>query len=241
VAQIPNKPADISQYFDIENSQALWFELTNLIMGAEADLHLAHMFKALEPPKEPSFGDDIANGDLYYLHSRKMDLLNLSVYALIKVEDLIFRLFHESLGGNLVDTTRPDWEVSQLRRDKIEKGLESKRASGALSQTAFDAITHALTIPRNAANAHISRDYRNRMTHHVRPSVDYAMFFSPLESRKGQEFTDAHGKVIRKVFNIPATRPVNYQFANLYAAFSDYLDASVAMLQALTCIDILWR
>ncbi len=237
----PNKPADMSQYFDIENSQAMWFELTNLIMGAEADLNLALMFKALEPAKEPSFGDDIAIGDLYYLHSRKMDLLNQSVYALIKVQDLVFRLLHESLGGDLVDTNRPDWETTQLRRDKIEKGLEAKRASGVLSQTTFDAVTQALAIPKSAPNAQTSRDYRNRMTHHVRPSVDYAMFFSSLESRKGQEFTDSQGRVVRRVFNLLAKPPVDYQFADLYAAFSDYLDAVVAMLQALSQIDILRR
>ena len=239
--KFPNKPADMSQYFNIENSQAMWFELANLIMGAEADLHLAQMFKALEPSKEPSFGDDIAIGDLYYVHSRKMDLLNQSVYALIKVQDLVFRLLHESLGGDLVDTTRPDWETTQLRRDKIEKGLVAKRSSGALSQPTFDAITQALAIPKNAANAQTSRDYRNRMTHHVRPSVDYAMFFSSLESRKGQEFTDSQGKVVRRVFNIMAKPPVDYRFGDLYAAFLDYLDAVVAMLQALTRIDILWR
>jgi hypothetical protein len=199
------------------------------------------MFKALEPAKEPPFGDDVAIGDLYYLHSRKMDLLNQSVYALIKVQDLVFRLLHESLGGDLVDTTRPDWETTQMRRDKIEKGVEAKRAGGAFSQATFDAITQALAIPKNAANAQTSRDYRNRFTHHVRPSVDYAMFFSSLESRKGQEFTDSEGKVVRTIFNLMTKPAVDYQFADLYAAFSDYLDAVVAMLQALTRIDILWR
>jgi hypothetical protein len=219
----------------------MWFELTNLIMGAEADLYLAQMFKSLEPAKEPAFGDDVAISDVYYLHSRKMDLLNQSVYALIKIQDLVFRLLHESLGGDLVDTTKPDWVTTHLRRDKVEKGLEAKRASGALSQANFDAITQSLAIPKSATNAQTCRDYRNRMTHHVRPSVDYPMFFSSLESRKGQEFTDSQGRVVRRVFNIMAKPPVDYQFADLYAAFSDYLGAVVAMLQALTRVDLLWR
>jgi hypothetical protein len=57
-----------------------------------------------------------------------------------------------------------DWETTQLRRDRVEKGLEAKRASGALSQATFDAITQALAIPKNAPNAQTSRGYTNRMT-----------------------------------------------------------------------------
>ncbi len=237
----PNQPAGLEQFFDIQNSQAMWLEVANLIMGAEADLNLAQTFKLLEPPQEPSFDDEIAINDLYYVHNRKMDLLNQSVYALIKVLDLVFRLLHESLGGDLVDTSKPDWETTQLRRDIVEKGREAKRAGGKRSQAKFDAIIQAPAIPKNAPNAQTSRAYRNRMTHHIRPSVDYPMFFSSLESRKGQEFRNAQGKVIRRVFTMSARRSVDYRFGDLYAAFSDYLDAVVAMLQSLSQIDILRR
>jgi hypothetical protein len=237
----PNQPAGLEQFFDIQNSQAMWLELTSLIMGAEADLNLAQTFKLLEPPQEPSFKDEIAINNLYYVHSRKMDLLNQSVYALIKVQDLVFRLLHESLGGDLVDTSKPDWETTQLRYPQVKKGLEAKRSGGALLQAKFDAITQALAIPENAPNAQTSRAYRNRMTHHIRPSVDYPMFFSSLESRKGQEVRDAQGKVVRRVFTVRARPPLDYRFGDLYAAFSDYLDAVVAMLQALSQIDILRR
>ena len=50
----------VDKYFDIQNSQALWLELANLIMGAEGDLILAVAFKALEPAQEPSFDDNAA-------------------------------------------------------------------------------------------------------------------------------------------------------------------------------------
>jgi len=39
-----------------------------------------------------------------------MSLLNQAVQDLIKVQDLVNRLLHESLGGNLVDTAKDDWE-----------------------------------------------------------------------------------------------------------------------------------
>jgi hypothetical protein len=170
-----------------------------------------------------------------------MDLLNQSVYALIKVQDLVYRLLHESLGGDLVDTSTPDWENTQLRREIVEKGLEAKRSSGLLSQANCGAITRALAIPAKAPNAQTSRAYRNRMTHHIRPSVDYPMFFSSMESRKAQEFRNAQGKIIRRVFSLSARPPVDYRFGDLYTAFSDYLDAVVAMLQTLSQIDILRR
>jgi hypothetical protein len=56
----PGKPTGFDKYFDIQNSQALWLELANLIMGAEGDLILAVAFKALEPAQEPSFDDNAA-------------------------------------------------------------------------------------------------------------------------------------------------------------------------------------
>jgi hypothetical protein len=97
--KFPNRPAGLERYFDIQNSQAVWLELANLIMGAEANLILAQTFKALEPAQEPTFDNAIAISDLYYLHSRKMSLLNQSVRDLIKVHEIVYRLLHESFGS----------------------------------------------------------------------------------------------------------------------------------------------
>jgi hypothetical protein len=130
--EFPNKPSPIQHYFDVQNSQAMWTELAHLVMGAEADLILAEAFKSLEPTQEPSFEDEAAINDLYYLHDRKMNLLSQAVHALIKVQDMIYRLLHESLGGDLIDTSTPDWEETQLRRTPILKGLEAKHAGGQL-------------------------------------------------------------------------------------------------------------
>jgi len=77
--------------------------------------------------------------------------------------------------------------------------------------------------------------------HHIRPSVDYAWLFSSLEPRGGEEIKNAHGKVIAKVQSGFSTPPVQYRFQDLYAAFSEYLDALVAMLQDFSRIDILRR
>lgn len=238
---VSRRPAGMHEYFDVRNSQTVWLELSNLVMGVEGDLILAQAFKALEPPVEPPFDDQAALNDLYNIHDRKMSLLNQSVHGLIKVQGLVNRLLHESLGGDLVDSSQPDWERTQLTRANIRKGLIKKRAVGLLSQTDFRLINQALEIPRTIPKGGITRSYRNKLEHHVRPSVDYPKFFSTLESRVGEDIRDAAGKIIGKKHTLGARPPVDYSFGDLHPAFSEYLDAIVAMLQKLSEIDILRR
>lgn len=237
----PRQPASFTKYLDIQNSQAVWFELTNLIMGVEGHLALAKAFKALEPSQEPPFDDDAALNDLFYIHGRKISLLNQAVHDLIKVQDLVNRLLHESLGGDLVDATKPNWEQTQLIRANVETGLKSKLSAGLLSQTDFDEIDDALKIPKRTPKAKIALDYRNRLTHHIRPSVDHSIFFSAIQSRAAVEVKDAQGKRIGSQIAIKASPPIEYRFQDLHAAFSEYLAAVVAMLHKLSRVDILRR
>jgi hypothetical protein len=169
-----------------------------------------------------------------------MTSLNQSVHAVIKVQYIVNRLLHESLGGDLVDGSKQNWEKS-LARYEVEKQLEARRAAGEVSQANSDAITQALAIPKNTPKGQIALAYRNRLAHHIRPSVDYWKFFSSLQSRAGQEVKDAQGKVLRTTWRIPTKPSVEYRFEELYAASSEYLDAIVAMLEKLSKIDILRR
>jgi hypothetical protein len=239
--QFPESKVDFSQWFDVLNSQSLWLELSNLVRGIEHDLEMARAFKELEPAEEPPFEDDAAINNLHFLHTRKMEALDRAVYELIKVQDLVNRLLHESLGGDLVDTSKPDWERNQLTRDKVEKGLEAKRAAGALSQSVFDAIMAALQIPRNTPHGNIARTYRRKLMHHIHPSVDYAIFFTGLESREGEAIMDANGKVKGRRYDLLARPPVQYHFADLHASLTESLDAIVSMLQKLSEIEVLRR
>jgi|SRR5581483_10424573 len=239
--KFPKSKIDFSEWFDVQNAQSLWRELSNLIRGIEYDLEMARAFKELEPAEPPPLEDDAAINNLWFLHDRKMNALDRAIYELIKVQNLVDRLLHESLGGDLVNTAKSDWERNQLTRDNIEKGLEEKRASGALSQSDFDAITTALQIPRNTPHGDVALKYRRRLMHHVHPSVDYATFFSGLEPREGEAVTDAGGKIVGRRFSIRAHPPVQYQFHDLHASLIEYLDAVVAMLQKLSEIEILHR
>jgi hypothetical protein len=231
---------DFTNYFNIQNSQAVWFELTNLVMGVEGHLSLAKAFKAVEPPREPSFDDNSALNELFYVHSRKMSSLNQAVQDLIKVQDLVNRLLHESLGGDFVDTTKDDWERS-LTRKKVKEGLELKRSAGELAQPDFDAISEALEIPKRTPKGEIAQVYRNRLAHRIRPSVDYSTFYSYLEPRASAEVRDAQGNLIGMNISIKSRPPIEYRFQDLHAAFSEYLDAIVTMLEKLSQIEILRR
>src|ERR1700721_285157 len=137
---------DLTDYFDVRNSQSLWLELSNLVRGIEYDLEMARAFKELETAQEPDLEDDASINRLYFLHDRKMTALDRAVYELVKVQEIVNRLLHESLGGDLVDTSKPDWERNQLTRDNVEKGLEARRAAAALSQSHSDAIKAALKV-----------------------------------------------------------------------------------------------
>lgn len=145
------------------------------------------------PPQEPDFNDSAALNRLYYIHDKKMALLNQAVYALIKVQDLVDRLLHESLGGDVVDTSNPDWEEDNLKRVTVLKGLDRKRTMGELSSADFMAISNAFQAAKNTQKRDLTKSYRNRLMHHVRPSVDYAMFYAYVNSRLGTEIRDQQG------------------------------------------------
>ena len=104
------KPASITRFFDIRNAQTMWLELSNLIIGAEADLALAQAFKALEPAQEPQFEDSVAINDLYFIHDRKMNLLNTAVWALICRWQHCLSKTVISVGG----TNEKDWLHDQI-------------------------------------------------------------------------------------------------------------------------------
>ena len=76
------------------------------------------------------------------------------------------------------------WERDELNRKNVKRGLKSKLASGAISQAQFDAIMDALEIPKKHPKTDTALSYRNRLSHHPRPSVDYRCSF--LRSNHGK-------------------------------------------------------
>jgi hypothetical protein len=130
----------------------------------------------------------------------------------------------------------PDVGATVESELKMEIPVKSKLSSGRLSHTDFDAITAALEIPKSAPKADIALSYRNKLVHHIRPSVD-----SFLQSRTSAEVRDAEGKLIGMNIAIYSRPAVEYRFQELHAAFSEYLDAMVLMLEKLSKIEIVGR
>src|SRR5260370_6145836 len=239
--EFPKRRIELSEYFEVRNVQSLWLELSNLIRDIEQSLDIAQAFKQFESPQEPPFEDDEAINDLYFIHDRKMAALDRAAYELIKVQEIVNCLLHANLGGDLVDSTKPDWDRTQLRRSNVEIGLQAKFAAGTISKSDFDAITGALQISKNTPHGDIAKTYRRKLMHHIKPSVDYSIFFSGLESREGEELTNARGDVIGRHHVLRSRPPVQYRFADLHASLTEYLDAVVTMLQKLSEIEILRR
>jgi hypothetical protein len=140
-----------------------------------------------------------------------------------------------------VDTSKPGWEEDNLKRVTVLKGLDRKRTMAELSSADFIAISNALQLAKNTQKRDLAKSYRNRLMHHVRPSVDYAMFYAYVNSRLGTEIRDQQGNVIGRRHTVLRRPPVQYRFEELLAAFKKYLTSVVAMLQALSEIELLRR
>ena len=80
--------------------------------------------------------------------------------------------------------------------------------------------------------------YRNRLTHRIRPSVDYSELFTEVEERAGQPIIDPiTGKEKGRVYPLRGgkSKP-EFLFADLYAALVDYMGYVADMLKALKAI-----
>ena len=237
----PSASYDFSAIDDVRNSRELWRELSNLVLAVEHDLADALSYKGLEPPEQPPFEDSDGMNHLHYLHRRKMEYFNRCVYDLIKVQDLVNRLLHEALGGNLVRTDRPEWEQYELNRKNVNKGLSRKVEAGEMPQSDRQLIDEALRIPDETAGIETVVRYRNRLTHHVSPAVDYACFYAKPHSRDFKPLYDESGDITSWSRIFYETLPADYSFTTLHAVYTEYLSAVVTMLDQLSSIPMLHR
>src|ERR1700737_3211427 len=86
------RPSDPMAFIDRFNVPALWLEIRNTFTDLRYVLAQAKAYKDLEPPSSlPS-----SNRLCAYLHFEKMYRLNLAVFQLVKIQDLVVRLLQES-------------------------------------------------------------------------------------------------------------------------------------------------
>ncbi|SRR5260370_15015006 len=184
-------PSDPMAFIDLFNKTAVWLEISNTFTDLRHVLAQAKAYKDLEPPNTKPTTDSLCA----HLHFEKMYRLNLGVFQLVKIQDLIVRLLHESFSGKLitVDFDDEDWEKT-LRLKDAKKGLKAFADNGNLSNKDYQAILAALDLPSKSPYQDTVIRYRNRLTHRIRPSVDYAELFTDLQDRAGQVMKDASGK-----------------------------------------------
>jgi hypothetical protein len=239
--KFPSGYHEIAEMDDIHNSRELWRELTNSVLGIEHDLADAEGYKNLEPHAAPDFNDEEGVERLFYLHRRKMEHFNRAVCHLVKVQELVNRLLHEGLGGDLVNTASSQWEKEELRRSNVKKGLERKAFDNALTDEDHKAIAEALDLPEKVSCRNMVINYRNRLLHHVNPSVDYSMFHCKPRSRRWESVRDSDGKITSWVRAVVAMPAPDFTFASLHAAHKEYFESVVEMLDRLSKISVVHR
>lgn len=229
----PQRRIDFSQWWNVRNTENLWLEITNTLADVRFLLSQARAYKALEPTAVSASrkGEQLK----YYAHFGKMYHLNLSVFSLVKIQDLIVRLLFENFGGTLiaVDQTDDDWEKKLTMKD-LKKGLRRELEAGTLSNAEYQDIIDALDEPSKSAHQKTVVDYRNRLVHRIRPSVDYGELFTEIEDRIGTPILDSAGNEKGRQYSIMA-RPsqAEFKFMELYAALLDYLKHVIRMLTKL--------
>lgn len=233
-ASVPVTPTGAMTIIDAINRPSAWLEISNTFADLRFLLAQAKAYKDLEPHGANPVSDPLCT----YLHYQKMYMLNLAVFQLVKIQDLVVRLLHESFSGELiaVDYTDDEWE-KQLTMKKANKGLSDLLHQGKLSTQEHKDIIDALDMPSQSSHHDIVIDYRNRMTHRVRPSVDYPQLFTDFQSRAGSPFTNPFtGKAGGTKYTIVAKNKPDYLFGDLYTALADYMGHVLSMLKALKSI-----
>lgn len=227
-------PSDPMAFIDLLNKPAVWLEIDNTFTDLRHVLAQAKAYKDLEPPNTKPTTDSLCA----HLHFEKMYRLNLAIFQLVKIQDLIVRLLHESFSGKLmtVDFDDEDWEKKLTLKD-AKKGLKAFADNGDLSDKDYQAILAALDLPSKSPHQDTVIRYRNRLTHRIRPSVDYAELFTDLQDRAGQMIKDASGKEKGRVYTLRGGRSQpDFLFADLYTALSDYMRYVAEMLKGLKAI-----
>ena len=232
----PRQKIDLSQWSNVRNTAALWLEISNTVADIRFLLAQARAYKQLEPPVSAT--DNAAKNLRYYAHFAKMYHFNLAVLGVVKMQDLVVRLLFENFGGELVavNMASDGWE-KKLTFDKAKKGLAERVQQRELTSTGFDLIMAALEAPSKSPHLSTIVDYRNRLTHRIRASVDYSELYTELEDRVGRPIFDENGKTKGRVYSMGVSPgPPEHLFHDLYASMLDLLAHILEMLTALKAI-----
>jgi hypothetical protein len=222
---------DPMAFLDIMNIPAMWQEINNTFLDLRYLLGQAKAYKDLEPRDSTPISDSLCA----YLHFEKMHNLNLAMFLIVKIQDLVVRLLQEGFSGNLIDVDYDEegWE-GDLRFHDAKRGMKRLLDSGQLGQSEHDGVMGALEFPTRSPAKGMIIKYRNRLAHGILPSVDYSEIFTHVQDRAGEAIRDASGNLRARRYSI-GSRPSkpDFTFGELYAALVDYMSRIADMLNAL--------
>lgn len=222
---------DAMAFLDMMNVPALWLEIHNTFLGLRYLLGQARAYKDLEPAGTTPISDSLCA----YSHFEKMHNLDLAMFQIVRIQDLVVRLLHEGFSGRLIDVDYDEegWE-KDLRLIDAKKGLKKLVNSDELSQSEHDEIMDALNIPAKSSKRSTVVKYRNRLAHGILASVDYPEIFTHVHDRAGEVMRDDSGieKGRRYSISVGRSKP-EFTFPELYAALVDYMSHIAEMLNAL--------
>ncbi len=223
--------ADPMAFLDIMNIPAMWQEINNTFLGLRYLLGQAKAYKDLEPTNSTPMSDSLCA----YLHFEKLHNLNLAMFLIVKIQDLVVRLLHEGFSGKLieVDYDEEGWE-KDLRFHDAKLGLKRLLDSGQLDRLEHNEIMDALDFPTKSTSKNLIIKYRNRLAHGILASVDYPQIFTHVQNRAGEVMRDASGNVRARRYSIGSgpSKP-ELTFAELYIAMVEYMSRTADMLNAL--------
>ena len=174
----------------------------------------------------------------YGLHFDKMELFYLAVFELARIEDLVVRLVLEFFGDDLmaVDRTDKRWE-KKLDWDKMKDALNKRGHPDknphprleAMQDDTYEAMMTLVRSYRSKGEVMTLKDFRDKRTHRVTPSVDYPELGAVISEAK--TFSDH----IVIPYGAARKKP-EYEFLKLYEDSKVAYKHLLAMLSGLSKI-----
>lgn len=218
-------------YEDRTNTRAVWMDIVNNLLHVRSLLAQSMSYDEQERLHLASDEPEAENLS-WHSHMNKLERFDLAVGNLGKTRDLVARLIFERLGAMLLDRSKSGWQ-RKLKLETIREGLSerTKTPANLLSDAEYKELVGILD---DFLSAQRTREYRNRVTHHVKPSVDRGELYAHLESREATEILDGNGQVkgwTKGFGGIPSV--AEYSFADLYGDAVQNFQHYISLLQRL--------
>ena len=192
-------------------ASAVWLELGSLLQQIPHLLAKARAYKGSETAEADEHTRRVA-------HIEKMWAFDAAVERLVKIKDLVARLLYEHFDGNFVAHER------DILLKPILKSLRTK-----LPQAEFEVLDNLLR--QDPAQKGPIEIYRNRLMHHVRPSVDYPEFYVMIPPRSTEGLDDAGNRIRDSIFCGALPAKPEFEFASLFVAACQFLTDRIQKLE----------